>query len=67
MSKYDDIIETVFFNNYQEGDQKVSFGREELAQACDILNIGRIKNLGDIPYTYRFRRNLPDSIKNKAP
>lgn len=31
MSKYDDIIETVFFNNYKEGDQKVSFGREELA------------------------------------
>lgn len=67
MSKYDDIIETVFFNNYKEGDQKVSFGREELAQACDTLNISRIKNLGDIPYTYRFRRNLPDSIKNQAP
>ena len=67
MSKYDDIIEIIFFNNYKEGDQKVAFTREELAQACDTLNISRIKNLGDIPYTYRFRRNLPDSIKNKAP
>lgn len=67
MSKYDDIIETVFFNNYKEGDQKVSFSRGELAQACDTLNIDRIKNLGDIPYSFRFRRNLPDSIKKKAP
>lgn len=67
MSKYDDIIERVFFNNYREGDQKVSFDRDELAQACDVLKINRIKNLGDIPYTYRFRRDLPVTIKNKAP
>lgn len=43
--KYDAIIETVFFNNYKEGDEKVSFVREELAKACDTLNISRIKKI----------------------
>jgi len=43
MSKYDNIIEKVFFNNYQEGDLSVAFNREELAQACEELGIKRIK------------------------
>lgn len=63
MNKYDDVIERVFSKNYTDGDIKVSFDRNELAQACDDLEISRIKNLGDIPYSYRFRRELPDSIK----
>lgn len=67
MSKYDDIIERVFFNNYQEGDCSVPFNREELAQACEELGLERIKNLGDIPYSYRFRRDLPTSIIEKVP
>ena len=63
MSKYDNVIERVFVNNYIDGGIKVSFDRDELAQACDDLGISRIKNLGDIPYSYRFRRELPESIK----
>ncbi len=64
-SKYDKIIETVFFKNYS-GNLRVSFDREELAQACKHLNIPRIKNLGDIVYSYRFRRNLPKKINGTA-
>jgi len=67
VSKYDRVIDRVFQNNYTEGAIRVSFDREELAQACDDLEINRIKNLGDIPYTYRFRRELPNSIKEKCP
>ena len=63
MSKYDHIIERVFIKNYVDGNIKVPFDRDELAQACDDLGISRIKNLGDIPYSYRFRRELPESIK----
>ena len=36
-------------------------------QACDALGYERIKNLGDIPYSFRFRRELPDSIQRMAP
>ena len=63
MSKYDGVIEKVFFDNYNKGDVRVSFNREELAEACQSLGFDRIKNLGDIPYSYRFRKALPDSIK----
>ena len=51
MSKYDHIIERVFIKNYVDGNIKVPFDRDELAQACDDLGISRIKNLGDIPYS----------------
>lgn len=66
MSKYDDVIERVFINNYTDEAIKVPFSRDELVQACDELGITRIKNLGDIPYTYRFRRELPKTIKDKC-
>jgi hypothetical protein len=66
MSKYDKVIERVFSTNHADGAVKVSFNRDELAQACDELGIARIKNLGDIPYSYRFRKELPNSIKEKC-
>lgn len=66
MTKYDKVIERVFFNNYVEGEKVVAFDRDELAIACDDLNIPRIKNLGDVPYSYRFRKELPLSIMEKA-
>ncbi len=64
MNKYDRIIDKVFFDNFTKGTKKVSFTRDELASASDALGFPRIKNLGDIPYSYRFRKNLPDSIRN---
>lgn len=67
MSKYDQIIEHVFQENYRIGAKRVNFNREELAAACDHLGIARIKNLGDIPYSFRFRRDLPEPIKQTAP
>ena len=66
MSKYDDVIEKVFLNNYKNRAIKVPFNRDELAQACDDLGFARIKNLGDIPYSYRFRKELPSKIKEKS-
>ncbi len=63
MSKYDDVIEKVFLSNYKSHSMRVTFDRDELAQACDDLGFARIKNLGDIPYSYRFRRELPLKIK----
>lgn len=67
MSKYDEIISRVFDDNHTPGSRVIPITREELAEACDDLNIPRIKNLGDIPYSYRFRKELPPSIKNQSP
>jgi len=67
MSKYDKVIEKIFFDNYRNGNNRVPFDREDPPSACDKLNIPRIKNLGDITYSYRFRKELPPSIKETAP
>lgn len=67
MSKYDEIIAHIFKNKHKTSATCVAFSRDELAQACDKLKIERIKNLGDIPYSFRFRKELPESITNTAP
>jgi hypothetical protein len=67
MSKYEQIIEWIFRRNYQPGKVLVSFNRDELALASSELGFARIKNLGDIPYSFRFRRELPKEIQATAP
>lgn len=66
-SKYDQVIERVFFNNEVGAKSRITFDRKELAQACRDLGISRIKNLGDIVYSYRFRKELPAKLKETAP
>lgn len=67
MGKYEQIIEWIFNQNYQPQKVRIPFNREELVQASENLGFKRIKNLGDIPYSFRFRRELPPSIQNTAP
>lgn len=67
MSKYEQIIEWVFAQNFRTGNVHVPFTRDELVQASSELGIARIKNLGDIPYSFRFRRELPQAIQSTAP
>ncbi len=65
-SKYDKVISKVFFDNHKDNGNVVPFAREELAEACKYHGIDRIKNLGDIPYSYRFRKALPQEINDTA-
>ena len=67
MSKYDDIIEHVFLVNFQENAREVPFSREELVEAASHLGLQRPRNIGDIPYSFRYRRNLPNSVTGTAP
>ena len=67
MSRYNQVIEKVFFDNYNKGDVRVTFKRQAFVKVCQDLGLDQIKNLGDIPYSYRFRKELPDSIKETAP
>jgi hypothetical protein len=64
--KYDRIIDLIFKRVFQPGSVRATFTREDLATACDDLGIPRIKNLGDIPYSYRYRRELTESIRSTA-
>ena len=61
------IIEAVFHTRYEDGRREVSFNREDLVAFAANLNISLPKNLGDIIYTFRYRTELPDSIREIAP
>jgi hypothetical protein len=67
LSCYQQIMERIFFWHYKEGDREVEFERDEMVRAAQELGIKLPKNLGDIPYTFRYRRMLPKSILDKAP
>lgn len=66
-SRYTQIIERVFQQHYEEGALSVPFMRSEFEQTATELGIRLPFNLGDIPYTFRYRAELPQSIRDKAP
>lgn len=66
-NRYIQLIERLFFNNYQEGTREVSFDRSEMQAIADKLGIRLPKNLGDVIYSARYRAPLPPSVVNKAP
>lgn len=61
-NRYDQIIEKVFFDHFEHGITEFDFEREELRQAADFLSVRAPDNIGDIPYTYRYRKALPKKI-----
>lgn len=65
-NRYDAIIEHIFFQHYQDGATTFEFEREEIRTAADTLNIKVPDNLGDVPYSFRYRRDLPVAIHETA-
>ena len=66
-SKYEVIIEHIFLSAYVDGDRQVSFRRQDIADAAIELGLKAPLNLGDVVYSFRYRRPLPQSIIDKAP
>ena len=66
-NRYQAIIQRVFFDHYTEGLAEFDFVREELEQAAAALGIAGVKNLGDVPYSFRYRNKLPYSILETQP
>ncbi len=66
-SRYDRIIDAIFQKHYEPSIREFEFDREEFVEVAERLEISRPKNLGDVLYTYRYRRDLPDSIADLAP
>lgn len=67
VTQYDRIIELVFAQRFSVGSAQVEFARDDLVEAASILGLHRPKNLGDIPYSFRYRKDLPQSIADTAP
>lgn len=65
--RYSRIIEKLFFEQYSEGTQAIPFKRDDLVRVAKEFGIEVPKNLGDILYSFRYRKALPQSIREKAP
>lgn len=63
---YDRILEAIFLKYYQPGIDFFEFYRSDIEAVCQQLGIERPLNFGDVLYTYRYRRDLPESIRNTA-
>lgn len=65
--KYGRIIEWIFHTKYTPGASVLEWERRDITTACTALRTSNPKNLGDVIYTFRYRRQLPDSIQQTAP
>ena len=66
-SRYVKIIEHIFFAHYKKGAVEVLFERQDIERVAKHLKIKLPKNIGDVIYSFRYRANLPDSVREKAP
>src|ERR1035438_5032063 len=66
-ARYTRIIEAIFNRYWKKGKTEFGFERDELIQVCRELKIEVPKNLGDVIYTFRYRRSLPASILATQP
>lgn len=66
-SAYQQIITKIFFNHWKKGALEFTFERGEIERVCTQHGIPRPKNLGDVIYSYRYRRALPDDILATQP
>ncbi|MDR1428535.1 MAG: hypothetical protein LBJ08_12410 [Bifidobacteriaceae bacterium] len=66
-SKYSQILVHVFDQHYRPGTKVVAFARTEFVAAAAALGIDLPKNLGDVLYSFRYRRPLPAEIASRAP
>lgn len=67
MAKYDEIISAIFTERYTPGASSIPFEREVLAEKAQDLGFDLPKNLGDIVYSYKYRKPLPKDITTTAP
>lgn len=66
-TNYEKALTHVFISHYKKSPSGFQFERQELVFAAKELGIPVAKNLGDVVYSYKFRRELPDDIRKTAP
>ncbi len=66
-NRYYQIIERIFFERYHKGLTIITFERSDIERVSRSLGIEPPKNFGDVLYSFRYRKELPDSIRNEAP
>lgn len=66
-AQYSSIIVRVFQNHWKKGVEEFEFHRDELVAAAVAVGVERPDNLGDVIYSFKFRREMPPVILAAAP
>lgn len=66
-NRYVQILEHIFAERYTPGATVVEFERANFEDAAAVLGIKLPKNLGDLVYSFRYRVEMPKSIRERAP
>src|SRR6185437_14739615 len=66
-AQYVPIIIHIFRKYWSKGTEEFEFHRDELVEAAETLGVERPDNLGDVIYSFKFRRDLPQEILQTAP
>lgn len=66
-NRYKAIIEAIFFDHWTMGMSEFEFARSEIKDKADLLQILLPDNVGDLPYSFRYRTPLPSSIVDTQP
>lgn len=65
-NRYDAIIEQIFARHYSARKPSFDFTREEFEETATKLDVKLPKNIGDVLYSFRYRKDLPESICKTA-
>ena len=65
-NRYQAIILSVFSTHHQQGAVEFEFTRDEFVAIAESLGIKLPKNVGDVIYSFRYRNELPESIRQTA-
>ena len=61
-NRYKALIERIFRNRYRKGAAQIKFERDELIAMALDMGIDVPKNLGDVIYSLRYRRDAKASF-----
>jgi hypothetical protein len=67
MMSYDNLIIKIYFDKFQHGSTGFRFSREDIISAARFLKVRVPKNIGDVIYSYRYRKSLPRVITETLP
>lgn len=66
-NRYKVLIESIFFDHWTKGQTEFEFARDEIKQKAQQLKIEHPDNVGDVPYSFRYRIALPRAIIETQP
>ncbi len=64
---YSSIIEKIFHSKFRPGMREVAFEREDIVKFASEMKLKLPKNPGDLVYSFRYRAELTESIRQHAP